>query len=510
MKFNDLNEKVIIMKPVAQVPQIAQVAIPATYFTQNIKRQYSNCRQALFREFLQNSIDAGSTKIDFIVTDTAMSCNDNGCGMDTDLLVRAMLTLSGSVKTAGSTGGFGEAKNLLLFAHKEYTIHTRNNFVQGSCLSYNLDSDAEYKNGTSIEIEFHESFGFDKEAYIRTGIDFIKRCSVGNVVVSINGQQITNDEDLEFVFENDWCKIFTRSSFQTNYAAVRKNGIEMFEVYLNETSDKKFIIELTLNSIDCLSSNRDSMQYQYREELSKITNNIQMNQNMFGKLYNQTITYEGKNKFSIIQAIQKFIKQVKDELSVSTKQEIENYVVALQDTHDHVEMERVFEDLIQIEPYFAPEFIKMKSDIQLESNFIVDIQKKGIDKLPEKFDPQTMQKKYKTLALLWKASMIKVIETMGGNMAFNIGWVISDDALAQFKEIDGGYVFQVNPEYHWDLDKKKMIMSLLTAACHEYTHVTHSDHGESFTSENFKVVRDVFTNLSSWREILQISETISL
>ena len=482
-----------------------QVAIPASYFTQNIKRQYSSPRIALFREFLQNSVDAGAKNIKFTLTNNSMVCEDDGCGMDTDRLVSAMLTLSGTAKGENATGGFGEAKNLLLFAHENYTIHTRNNKVSGSCLTYILDTSAEYFNGTKIEIFFHESFGYEQATYIRSGKEFIHRCSLKNILVSINDEFLnTNSEELELVHQTNWCNIYTRSSYETNYAAVRKNGIEMFDVYLNETSNKKFIIELTLNSVDCLSSNRDSMQHKYQEELQKITNNIQMNKNTFGRLYNQTVVYKGKSNFSIIRALTKFIKDTK--LSSSAKTKIQNLVVALQDSRDNEEMNEIFDKMVRIEP----ELEYIKHHLKLESNFVIDIQKKGIDKVPEKYDPEKMSKKYQTFAILWKACMIKVIQTMGKDISFNIGWVISDTAMAQFKSIDGGYVFQVNPEHHFNVNKKKMIMSLLIAACHEYTHIDYPNHNESFSSANFDVVRDVMANLSSWQEILKIADDITL
>ncbi|MDD5149812.1 MAG: ATP-binding protein [Flavobacterium sp.] len=482
-----------------------QVKIPSTYFSQNIKRQYSSPRLALFREFLQNSVDAGSKNIRFELNVDNMVCEDDGCGMDTDRLIQAMLTLSGSVKGENATGGFGEAKNLLLFAHDKYFIHTRTNKVEGSCLSYELNTNAQYREGTRIQIFFHESFSYNMNEYIKTGKDFIARCNLPGINIYINNNLLDNIEEyLELVYQAEWCNIYTKSAYDMYYAAVRKNGIEMFEVYLNESSNKKFIIELTLNSIDCLSSNRDSMQYKYREELQKITNNIQMNKNMFGRLYNQTIVYKGQQNFSFIKAIKKFIKET--QISFSVKNKIEELVIALQDSNTREEMNQIFDEMVRVEP----EISYIKQHLNLESNFVVDIQKKGIDKLPTKLDPATMQKKYETLALLWKACVIKVIQTMDYDISFNIGWVISDTALAQFKQIDGGYVFQVNPEKHWSTNKKEMIMSLLTAACHEYTHINYPDHTESFTSMNFEVVKNVFSNLSSWNEITKISENITL
>jgi len=50
---------------------------------------------------------------------------DNGVGMDADVLRKALLTRGGSVKPEDSVGGFGDAKNLILFPWLGWKVETR-------------------------------------------------------------------------------------------------------------------------------------------------------------------------------------------------------------------------------------------------------------------------------------------------------------------------------------------------------------------------------------------------
>ena len=52
---------------------------------------------ALFREVIQNSVDAGATKIDFTLDEEdggyKLTCIDNGSGMDERILIDVLLSM---------------------------------------------------------------------------------------------------------------------------------------------------------------------------------------------------------------------------------------------------------------------------------------------------------------------------------------------------------------------------------------------------------------------------------
>jgi len=112
-----------------------------SYWSQNLNA-YSNWRESWWREAIQNSSDACKTLYDRTGQRGRISCEklyvegtddviikitDNGIGMTHDILVGAFLTLGGSLKRGveGSVGGLGMAKELLVHAWPQWSIHTR-------------------------------------------------------------------------------------------------------------------------------------------------------------------------------------------------------------------------------------------------------------------------------------------------------------------------------------------------------------------------------------------------
>ena len=92
------------------------VAIGPDFFRKELTN-YSRWKFAWGREVGQNSIDAGAKRIDIVVSVVdvdvcKVTWSDDGCGMDLDTLINKFLTLGGTKKKDGATGGFGWAKTL--------------------------------------------------------------------------------------------------------------------------------------------------------------------------------------------------------------------------------------------------------------------------------------------------------------------------------------------------------------------------------------------------------------
>lgn len=108
-------------------------------FWSKLLERYRNWELAWWREVAQNSRDAQATQMDFGVEPGAykdietgqsteamvVTAYDNGVGMDADTLRRALLTRGGSVKPEAAVGGFGDAKNLILFPWLGWKVETR-------------------------------------------------------------------------------------------------------------------------------------------------------------------------------------------------------------------------------------------------------------------------------------------------------------------------------------------------------------------------------------------------
>ena len=167
------------------------VTIGPRFFETAIK-DYENPHWAFVREIMQNSIDAGSRTIHWKFAPSpdgglTVTITDDGCGMNRDILVNKLLELGGSGKEFrdGAVGGFGKAKELLLFSQRSYRIETHNLILEGSGADYTLaDIDDFGIDGTVITVHLHPKF--DKPQLLRERIpffsrlDFIRIDKVGN------------------------------------------------------------------------------------------------------------------------------------------------------------------------------------------------------------------------------------------------------------------------------------------------------------------------------------------
>ena len=128
---------------------------------------YGDWEVAFWREVIQNSRDSGATRVDLECVpgvyrdpDTGdsvecmrVSVDDNGKGMDYDTLMSAFFRRGGTLKSEGSVGGFGDAKNLILTPWLGYEVRTQNVLVKGQhedIYTGLTRKDLEYKNGTKV------------------------------------------------------------------------------------------------------------------------------------------------------------------------------------------------------------------------------------------------------------------------------------------------------------------------------------------------------------------------
>jgi len=131
------------------------INLPEDYFLRSVWQAYGNPREALIRELLQNAVDAGATDIRFTLTDKTITIDDDGVGMTEEIIRPALLTLNGSYKRAGSAGGFGAAKELIILAHSNYEVLTNDVVVRGQNIRFTLSRADQPRKGTRITIEPH-------------------------------------------------------------------------------------------------------------------------------------------------------------------------------------------------------------------------------------------------------------------------------------------------------------------------------------------------------------------
>ena len=113
------------------------VQIPKSFHVRERDRAYDDWTLSIFREFVQNSIDAGATRIDISIASavpkgfegrppdarnvTRLVFEDDCGGMSLDVLNKVYFRLGETTKTGDdSVGGFGRARIMQNFSQVRY------------------------------------------------------------------------------------------------------------------------------------------------------------------------------------------------------------------------------------------------------------------------------------------------------------------------------------------------------------------------------------------------------
>ena len=492
------------------------VRIPTTHFIISAKRQYTDIDTAIVREAIQNSIDAGATNIAIETGLTWCKITDNGCGMTEEVLTNAMLTMSGSHKSnSGAIGGFGAAKEILLFMHQKYELHTLDNQVNGSVLEYELIK-TNFIQGTAITMHFHESYNFNQESFVNKAVEWLKNCDT-TAIITINGNQVSHLSVLHEVKDLGWGKLYCEDCSNINtHMVIRIKGVCMFRSYIGNIN-KKIVLEITNPSTEILTSNRDGLQWAYSDIVQKLIEEITIDKKSFGRLHN-TITCISGNSRSFINTVLRVLIQEPDQLTTtgtsvrSALTELENAIQTGAVTQDDaiIRLREMSKDMSDgwVITQKLEEYIN-------EVDFYIQINDSGYEKIPEEISPSMkMKSKYRKLACLWKAALKHVFKSNNMSANYCIGWIIDKQALAKYVRSGGIEKFLLNPylvNENIDIkNKKEMVHNILMSAAHEVAHRTFQYHDESFVGSYEKLLLKSISSLSSYRTLLIAAESETL
>jgi len=486
-----------------------KVAIPATHFTHSVKKNYQEHRSALIREFLQNSVDAGSTKIQFEFDEAnrSLTVQDDGCGMSKDILVSALLTMSGSYKEGNAIGGFGAAKEILLFQHHEYRVTTRQNGIVTTVIGRQLDYDFVEgwdisNDGTVFTILFHGDYDLDRFESI--ALTYLRECET-NATIMWNGIEVKPLRTRgDFIDKGlDWAEVYVnKSPFPLNYAQIRINGVKMFSVYVNETN-YDVVVEVTKPSLEILTVNRDGFTFTYQQQLSSLVYEISVDKGQFGKAYDAHKVWRGSNesyddicldfdcvlehtdqKFGEYET-KHFMRAMKEVAEAAMSQAVEE-----ESTHGASEVikERVRSEsqARNIPNELIDRMISHANELVCDhaANFYIKVTGIGFDKIPDNLRPGNWGKRTVSWAKLWKHCIKIVMKTNSISTPYSIGWVIDNDEKteAMHMKVDGVSIFYMNPMLTWmrSSNHANVFHKMLMNACHEVAHMTHPYHDERF------------------------------
>jgi len=504
------------------------VNIPPEHFTNNVKNNYADHRTALIREFLQNSVDAGAKEIhfDFDQDRRTLTVSDDGCGMSLEVLVSALLTMSGSHKEANSVGGFGAAKEIILFQHQEYEVHTCQNGISvgviGSQLQYEFTGCSLDKNGTTITIKFCDHYDLCEFGCV--AIRYLQSCEV-DTAIFWNKQKVSSIITKgDLLKSTEWSNIYVRElSYECCEVVVRINGVSMFEPWVSPTKFQ-VIIELIKPSLEILTVNRDGFTWKYSSELNKLLHEVSVEKNQFGKAYGQHKVWTGgRSSYDDIHLISSDILENCD--CKFSDHEINRYTRSIAKFMESAEKDKLSdkdqfrEDIrcraeeLDIPNILVEKMIEHADQLMCnhKADFYIQVSGKGFDKIPDHLKPGKWGKRYASLAKLWKHCIRLIMRANGYDYPYTIGWVIDDDESveAMWKLVGDVNVFYMNPMLTWMRSSNHMhvFYKNLMNAAHEVTHVFYQYHDERFINKYENILHRAICMInrggnSWWKEYL--------
>jgi hypothetical protein len=445
-----------------------------------IKKDYADWRFAWAREAGQNSLDAGSTRIDVSVSlnedgDTVVTWVDNGRGMSVHTLSTAFMAVGGSDKPKDGLGGFGIAKLILAFAQKSYWMLSHDWRVNGSGAQYSVETDLPHHNGLTLSVVMEGN----ELAYMLGRIKRWVRFTTTKCEIYLNGIKLTSLRMHKPKRETPWCKVYTHNTI-TDYSygiRVRMNKQYMFDVYTSVNAH--ICVDLVgTDSKKYLTSNRDGLNWSWRNKLQKLVEEIYENPNKIKEVPDHVTVYYGTDGRI---DLDKRKRKAKAKVTLNTGA---TKVAALAGNYAPAEA-------TQITPAISTAPRTYKEIEELIDGFDVIIVNQTNKDVPDKWLPGSMSKGSYKLLNRW----IRLAQVVGGILGrteeVSIGLVFSHEARAMYKYHDEHkHMLLLNPvnisetrfTNHWKKDAASFY-EMVAAMVHEMCHIDHSNHNESFARD---------------------------
>lgn len=487
------------------------IAIPEEYFFKMAKQDYFNWKKALPREFFQNSIDAGAKNIyvNFYIgnedSDHCIVVRDDGCGMTEDVILDKLLVLGGSHKENGSVGAFGKAKELLYFSWKSYQIKTLDNIVEGRASTFDINKSSEYVKGTVSKIWIDLFSDIDS---IKNSFEVVAKKNYVNTNIFIDGKKIVPlNRRGKLRKEGSWYKIYQNKSQESSLADFRINGIWMFDRYIG-ADHGKISIEMNNDSIQYLTSNRDGLKGQHLSEIDSLIADLQTNKVSFfdDSLYDSTEVLTGCGEISLetgpaeqdppVQPVQQNLRTSRE---TSFNENVDNF------SNNKVKVE------IELENPDVSFLSKPDSFFGYEPDFILNYKGKKSFKIKNFMKT----KKAITLAVIWTEIVKQVLLDNNILINFTAGFIFNDKCMAANLKKNGRLTIAVNPfligsdlnEKHIMSNRKLLLESLKSLACHEIAHCIESSHNERFVNFEAQIRANTWKSEKIYRSISKINRS---
>ncbi len=461
-----------------------QVKIGPKFF-EKAKNDYANWVFAWVREIVQNSTDArGCSRIDFNIAlqedgNTKVIVKNNGEPMDENILVNKLLALGESGKDfEGTVGGFGLAKNILLFTHLHWEVNTGDLRVVGCGGEYSLEY-GPYWFGTETTVIMEGDLVYDLERKLREFCRYAQwdgSIYLGDEHLETNQYKGSPRRDLGFGV------VYTNKS-DSNRLVVRIGGIPMFINYVG--LDRLVIVELKGKSSVCLTSNRDGLRSPFCHDLSNFITELSVDKKSALKARNPKYRHYHGTRL----CHEKSRTNVSEMLGLNDSDE--DYGVS--------PLQSVVAALTSGVRLNAPSFVKSEStsvQVSIGEEFVIKNETDLV--IPSYYLPDSgeFSSYSKKLVKIWGRLMLQMHRTFDAAADFAIGFIFPEDkTLAEWEEGNFGTVYYLAPaklvtqKYSssqswrkvWKLTDRNQ---LLCTAAHEFVHgLGFRCHDEAFAGK---------------------------
>lgn len=489
-----------------------QVGFDANFFAKSLN-DYSDWQWSFAREAMQNCIDSGADTITINISSTSDNVRvefaNNGRPMDEDTILNKLMNVGGTTKkgdcNGGEVGGFGVAKICLYFAHNKYTIESGPHCVVGQGGMFELRELEEPYQGTRsvVIMETDNPAELAQKIYGQFKLFASFAQWNGTLKITYNGDSKIFACALKkgyFRREFSFGRLYTNQSFN-GIMIFRINGIPMFKRHVSYEGCA--IFEATKGSLELMTSNRDSLKYQYQSEIDDVIQRFSTNRSSVLKreptceIYGDTLL-----GVRIPKKIEPVMESVGAERSstqtmttpyLGNESEEEprrdylykpNHVPVMFD-HNDEQKESDDHEESEADDYQEPRESAQMMMILNESGMLT----------PEHIKPGNMSSYSEKLLKIWGRLMCEVYRINNREGAFAVGFCLGD-AVAKHMRRDGVTYYLINPfqiveqdyshsrsfkrKYHFVRDREDLALS----AVHEFIHgaLRKEYHDEQFSS----------------------------
>ncbi len=483
-------------------------------FFQVEKKNYSNWKYALIRELLQNSVDSrGCSRIDFEITENENSniliCRDNGTGMSREILETKFLVMGETTKGgADEVGGFGKARVLICWAQATYKIYSDNYLCSGSGAEYSIE-DYNSPRGCTFEIETEKADWAHIIKHVLDNCNLYQNIYIDGV--SYNGNKHRGKLIRNLTFGD----MYANKSAGEARLIVRSNGVWMYSKYIS--ANARVCVEIAPQKArEVLTANRDSLQYDQEKELDMFLAELAADTKsalrdktkkfilfadktkcFLAKKKNQIKDIGGEMIGSLREAGQSLGGVVKTILNAppemgggaisfgSPMANFGNGATTSNFTSYDGETQQTSEShqTYSFEPAIDPVLASMILVNESESAETV--------KIAKLYEPSIMSETGTRFKLLKQWAKINEIildiytDWRGGEYAWAVGFLFSDDCEAQLKTTENIRYVLLNPinklgKMRYSVNDKRDIYELIVLACHEVSHMDCDYHNEEY------------------------------